>query len=124
MVDDHKQLQVQGFVAQVDADTLVRAASGQHPVAVSGLGRIHADDALHLTGGQRGDMGNDLIGHLYRTEGAVRHDGSDPLHVGPGTGIDADHIALIDEEGHVEREPGLYRGRLATPGRRVALEPG
>src|SRR5207245_3791410 len=50
VVNDHEQLQVQGLVAKVDPDTLVRAAGRQHAVAVSRLGRIHTDDALYLAG--------------------------------------------------------------------------
>src|SRR6266550_959188 len=50
--------------------------------------------------------------------------GLDPLHVGTGPGIDPDDVAFIHEEWDVERQSGLYRGRLAAARRRVAFEPG
>src|SRR5713101_1180066 len=48
----------------------------------------------------------------------------DTLHVRPTPGIDSDDIALIDKKRHVEGEPGLHGRRLATTGRRIALEAG
>src|SRR5712671_5033930 len=48
----------------------------------------------------------------------------DPLHVGARAGVDPDDVALVDEEGHVQDQAGLHRGRLAAAGRRVAFEAG
>src|SRR5256886_12665161 len=55
---------------------------------------------------------DDLVGHLHRAEGTVRH--LDPLHVGAGPGIDADDVAFVHEEWDVEDQSGLHRGRLAA----------
>src|SRR5450759_5014700 len=49
---------------------------------------------------------------------------SGPLHVFAGSGVDLDPIALVDEQGHRHRQPGLQRRRLRGPGRGVALEAG
>src|SRR5207237_5042398 len=44
-----------------------------------------------------------------------------PLHVGARPGVDPDHVAFVDEEGHVEGQPGLDRGRFAATGGRITL---
>src|SRR5438270_7305425 len=46
-----------------------------------------------------------------------------PLHVGAAAGVDSNHVAFVHKKGYVEGQPGLHRRRLATAGRRVALEP-
>src|SRR3989442_5680945 len=45
------------------------------------------------------------------------------LHVRLRSGIDADHVAGLDEQRHLDRGPGLEPGRFCRSRNRVALEP-
>src|SRR5437763_14769827 len=46
----------------------------------------------------------------------------DSLHVSARPRVDPDHVAFVDEEGHVEGHPGLDRGRCAAPCGRITFE--
>src|SRR5207302_8750198 len=50
--------------------------------------------------------------------------GLDPLHVGAGARIDADDVAFVDKEGHIQDQSRLHCRRLAAASRRVAFESG
>src|SRR3954452_12171705 len=45
------------------------------------------------------------------------------LQILAGLGLDADHVADVDERRHLDDQPGLERGRLDLRARRGAVDP-
>src|ERR671936_474735 len=60
-------------MAHFDADALIGGTGRQDAMTIARAGRIHADDPLHLTGGERGDVSDDLVGDLDRPQRTVAH---------------------------------------------------
>ena len=50
---------------------------------------------------------------------AVGLDSAEVIAVG---GIDLDHVALLDEERHLDRQPGLDHGLLGEIGNRIPFD--
>src|SRR5258705_8606098 len=102
-----------------------------HPVTeMSRGGLIHTLDAFDLARSERRDAGNHLVGHtncpqrsvLTHSRLMLRPGPSGSLHIGLCSGVDADHIAWLDEERYLDRCPGLELRGLGRSRHRVSLE--
>ena len=101
-----------------------RAALGRSSAGRAGPGAASPPrpDRDWLVGVDRVPAGQRPVGGVRSSRSRSRSRPSDPGLVLPGPRVDADRVAGLDEDRHLDDEPGLGRGRLARAGLRVAGE--